>query len=454
MAKVRQKRRLAFETQAESVKFFPPNPLRLDLWRMILFYNIFRVVYSIAVNLAALWNAKAKKWVEGRRKWQQQLQQNWQPKPGDKVVWMHCASLGEFEQGRPVLEKIKTQNPKSKILLTFFSPSGYEIRKNYNGADYVMYLPMDGASIAKNFIDLVQPDLAIFVKYEFWHYYLTELKKRKIETVLVSGIFRPSQPFFQWWGGFHRNMLQNFSHLFVQNIASKELLDGIGLNGKTTIAGDTRFDRVVEMADQWQPVHYIDLFTDGFKILVCGSTWKEDEEILSLFLNENWQRWKLIIAPHEINEPNIKRIKELYPDSIRFSELFNHDDLSLKESLERHHTFIVDTIGHLSKLYKYASVCYVGGGFNKSGHHNILEAAVYGKPVITGPNFEKFKESVDLKKTGGSFTIKNARELIEVMRQMDVSTAGTISENYVKENAGATSIIINWLQEKRLFTNA
>lgn len=448
MAKVRQKRRLAFETQAESVKFFPPYPLRLDLWRMILFYNIFRVVYSTALNLAALWNAKAKKWVEGRKNWQQQLQQNWQPKPGNKVVWMHCASLGEFEQGRPVLEKIKTQNPKSKILLTFFSPSGYEIRKNYNGADYVMYLPMDGASIAKNFIDLVQPDLAIFVKYEFWHYYLQELNNRTIETILVSGIFRPSQPFFQWWGSFHRNMLHNFSHLFVQNASSKELLDGIGLGNKTTVAGDTRFDRVITLAEQWKPVEIADAFCGTDPIIVAGSTWTEDENILAEWMKTN-EKYKLIIAPHEIKVENITHLKNLFPHSITFSELTPHNSQPIT-----HNCLIIDNIGYLSRIYKYAAVCYVGGGFNKSGHHNILEAAVYGNPVITGPNFEKFKESIDLKKLGGSFTVTNAAELERVMLSLNTKEAGTVAENYVKENAGATLTIINWLQEKRLFTNA
>lgn len=414
---------------------------------VIFFYNIFRLLYQSAVTLAATRNPKAQKWVEGRRNWQQQLQQNWQPQPGSKVVWMHCASLGEFEQGRPVLEAMKSQYPNSKILLTFFSPSGYEIRKNYNGADYVMYLPMDGASNAKSFIDLVQPDLAIFVKYEFWHYYLTELKKGKIETILVSGIFRPSQPFFQLWGGFHRNMLQNFSHLFVQNATSKELLDGIGLSGKTTIAGDTRFDRVIALAEQWKPIEIADAFCGTEPVLVAGSTWAEDETILAEWMKENKQ-YKLIIAPHEIKAENIDRLKTLFPNSISFSELSTHHS-----PLTTHGTLIIDNIGYLSRLYKYATVCYVGGGFNKSGHHNILEAAVYGKPVITGPNFEKFKESADLKKLGGSFTINDAAELKEVMLQIDIATAGTIAGTYVKENAGATTTIVNWLQEKRLFTS-
>jgi 3-deoxy-D-manno-octulosonic-acid transferase len=415
---------------------------------MIFFYNIFRLVYQAAVTLAATRNPKAKKWVEGRRNWQQQLQQNWQPKPGDKVLWMHCASLGEFEQGRPVLEVIKSQYPNSKILLTFFSPSGYEIRKNYNGADYVMYLPMDGAANAKNFIDLVQPDLAIFVKYEFWHYYLKELRKRKIKTILVSGIFRTSQPFFQWWGDFHRNMLQCFSHLFVQNEDSKALLNNVELGGKTTIAGDTRFDRVITGATQWKPIEIVDSFCGTKPVLVAGSTWAEDETMIAQWMKENLT-YKLIIAPHEIKTENINRLKTLFPGSISFSELSTHHS-----PLTTHQVLIIDNIGYLSRLYKYATICYVGGGFNKSGHHNILEAAVYGKPVITGPQYEKFKESVDLKRLGGSFAINHTTTLSTILQQMNVSEAGTIAENYVKKNAGATAAILSWIQENRLFTNA
>jgi 3-deoxy-D-manno-octulosonic-acid transferase len=417
-------------------------------FKVIIFYQLFLLLYRAFVGLAATRNEKAKKWVEGRKNWQQQLRQNWQQKQGEKVVWMHCASLGEFEQGRPVLEEIKSRYPNSKILLTFFSPSGYEVRKNYNGADYVMYLPMDGAANAKDFIELAQPKLAIFVKYEFWHYYLTELKNRNIETILVSGIFRPSQPFFQWWGGFNRNMLHNFSHLFVQNAASKELLDGIRLSDKTTIAGDTRFDRVITGAAQWKPIEIVDAFCGTNSVMVAGSTWAEDETILAEWMKENKQH-KLIIAPHEIKVENIARLQTLFPNSVAFSKLSTHNPQPIT-----HNCLIIDNIGYLSRLYKYATVCYVGGGFNKSGHHNILEAAVYGKPVITGPNFEKFKESVDLKKLGGSFTITNATELKEIMLKMDISAAGIIAETYVQENAGATATILNWLQEKRLFTNA
>lgn len=416
---------------------------------MIFFYNIFRVAYKTAIGLAANWNPKARKWVKGRRNWQQELTANWNRTPGQAVIWMHCASLGEFEQGRPLIEEIKNQNPNSKILLTFFSPSGYEVRKNYTGADHVMYLPFDSEGNAAEFLTILQPQLAIFVKYEFWHYYLAELNNRKIETILVSGIFRPSQAFFQWWGAFNRNMLHRFSHLFVQNAASKGLLDGIGLADKTTVAGDTRFDRVITAAEQWKPIELVDSFCGTDPIIVAGSTWAEDENILAAFINEHQTIQKLIIAPHEIKAENINRLKSLFANSITFSELTTHNSQPTT-----HNVLIIDNIGYLSRLYKYASVCYVGGGFNKSGHHNILEAAVYGKPVITGPNFEKFKESTDLKKLGASFTVNNTTELTQIMHQMDISGAGEIAENYVKENAGATEVILDWLQEKRLFTNA
>ncbi len=430
------------------VKFSPSIPFLLDLWRMIFFYNIFRVAYKTAIGVAVNWNSKARKWVDGRKNWRQELSANWKIEPGNPVLWMHCASLGEFEQGRPIIEEIKTQFPKPKILVTFFSPSGYEVRKNYKGADLVMYLPFDSERNATDFLDIVQPQLAIFVKYEFWHYYLAELNNRKIETILVSGIFRPSQAFFQWWGGFNRNMLQQFSHLFVQNAASKDLLDRIGLGNKTTVAGDTRFDRVITAAEQWKPIEIVDAFCGTDFVLVAGSTWPEDENIIADWMKAN-NKYKLIIAPHEIKQENIDRLKTLFPNSVSFSELTTQHSL-----LTTHRVLIIDNIGYLSRLYKYGSVCYVGGGFNKSGHHNILEAAVYGSPVITGPNFEKFKESVDLKKLGGSFTINNAAGLTEVMQQMKISAAGTIAKNYVKENAGATAAILNWLQEKRLFTNA
>lgn len=416
---------------------------------MIFFYNIFRLFFKSAVSIAAGWNSKAAKWVTGRKNWQDQLSLNGITKAGGPVVWIHCASLGEFEQGRPIIEKLKSEIPASRILLTFFSPSGYEIRKNYQKADYVMYLPFDSKKNAAFFLDKVKPQLAIFVKYEFWHFYLQELTQRKIETILVSGIFRPSQPFFKRWGSFHRNMLHNFSHLFVQNKASEELLSKIGLSAKTTVAGDTRFDRVITAAKEWKPVEYLDEFCNNGFVIIAGSTWPDDEKILAEYLNDHWNSQKLIIAPHEIKEENIKRLKELFTDSVTFSEyITNHSTFT------SHRILIINNIGYLSRLYKYGSICYVGGGFNSSGHHNILEAAVYYKPVITGPNYQKFKESVDLKSAGGSFCIDDAQQLKQVILSMNMEEAGKIAGSYVQQNGGATATILNWIQEKRLFTNA
>lgn len=416
---------------------------------MIIVYNIFRVLYEAAVSIAAYGNAKAKKWVDGRKNWQKELQSNWQVKPGNFVVWMHCASLGEFEQGRPLIEQLKKQIPGSKILLTFFSPSGYEVRKNYEGADYVMYLPMDSKQNANTFLDLVKPQLAVFIKYEFWHYYLQALNRAGIKTILVSGIFRSSQPFFQWWGSFHRNMLRSFSHLFVQDQSSKELLHKIELAGNVTVTGDTRFDRVLDTAQQWKPIDTVEQFIGNKKIMVAGSTWKEDEDLLAQWFSKNKNEWQIIIAPHEIKQENLERLSNLFPGSVFFSNTGNPS-----QQLSSYDCMIIDNIGLLSKLYRYATVCYVGGGFNKSGHHNMLEAAVYGKAIITGPYFQKFKESRDLKKLGSSFTIEKAEHLTQVLEKINTSVAGTIAEEYVKDHSGATARVVQWIQENLLLTSA
>lgn len=399
--------------------------------------------------MAANWNAKAKKWVEGRKNWQQNLRQNWQVTPSEFVVWMHCASLGEFEQGRPILEKIKNQIPNSKVLVTFFSPSGFEIRNNYEGADYVMYLPFDSASNAKLFVDIIKPQLAIFVKYEFWHYYLNELHERKISTILVSGIFRFSQPFFQWWGSFHRRMLQNFSHLFVQDETSKQLLVKIGLQNKVTVAGDTRFDSVIKTAQEWKPVDFIDTFCSKCSILVAGSTWPADEVILAEYINDPFNKKKIIIAPHEINDEHIVQLKKIFSRSVCYSDLLKGVQLP-----ENTNCLIIDNIGYLSRLYKYANIAYVGGGFTKSGIHNVLEAAVFGKAVFTGPAVEKFREAVELKKLGGLFTIETQKYLKETIDKIDGVKAGKIGAAYVLKNSGASNKILFWLQENLLFTNA
>jgi 3-deoxy-D-manno-octulosonic-acid transferase len=421
------------------------------LHSVIVFYHIFRIVYFNGIRLAANWSAKARQWVDGRKHWQQTLQQKFERNREDKVIWMHCASLGEFEQGRPILEKLKSKNPKIKIVLSFFSPSGYEIRKDYNGADVVMYLPEDSKENANAFLNIVQPSLAIFVKYEFWHFYLAALKDRNIETILVSGIFRNTQPFFLWWGGFYKNMLLNFSHLFVQNQASAQLLASINIKSNVTVCGDTRFDRVLEMAEQWQPVSAIESFLQpNKKILVAGSTWKEDEELIAQWFHQQNEDWQLIIAPHEIDEVNIAQLQQLFSNSsILFSELTTKNS-----ELRTIDCIIINTIGHLSKLYKYATICYVGGGFTKSGIHNSLEAAVYCKPVITGPNIRKYHEAIELKEAGGLFIINDGMQLHELIKSLNVEESGKKAGTFVQQHTGATTAIMNYIQEKRLLTSA
>jgi 3-deoxy-D-manno-octulosonic-acid transferase len=416
---------------------------------VILFYDIFRFIYFNGIKLAANWSPKAKLWVDGRKRWQDILRQKFQRNKEDKVIWMHCASLGEFEQGRPILEKVKSQNPKIKIVLTFFSPSGYEIRKNYKGADVVMYLPEDSKENATAFLHLVHPSLAIFVKYEFWHFYLTELRKRNIETILVSGIFRNSQPFFKWWGGFYKNILLNFSHLFVQNQSSATLLASINIKNNVTVCGDTRFDRVIESASNWKPVKHLDAFCKNHFVIIAGSTWQDDEELLSTVIHDHWNNQRLVIAPHEVNDSHIKTLKKIFPYSVCYSEL--KDDSTFSDETR---CLIIDSIGLLSQLYKYADISYIGGGFTKSGIHNVLEAAVYGKTVITGPNIQKFKEAVDLKKAGALFTVNNSTELRYLIINMEIENSGKIAAEFVTLHGGATEAIINYIQEKRLLTTA
>jgi len=357
---------------------------------------------------------------------------------------MHCASLGEFEQGRPVLEKIRNEFPSYGIMLTFFSPSGYEFQKNYKGVDAVMYLPFDTPRNAADFISILNPSLALFIKYEYWHFYLENLRKNKIPAVLISAVFRSSQPFFQWWGGFYRNMLEAFSCLFVQDRHSVELLSRIGYSHKAIISGDTRFDRVLEIATKAETIPAF----EGFQfenILIAGSTWEADERLL-----QEWHKfnpsWHLILVPHDVLPARIKYIRALFPDSITYSG-WDHKT--------QWRVLIIDQVGMLSKLYRYATLCYVGGGFSKKGHHNILEAAVYGKAVATGPYFEKFRESVELKKLKGSFAVSSGKELVQITKNSETGIiAGNISRQYVLEKAGATGIICKWLQENRLLTNA
>ncbi|MBA4323464.1 MAG: 3-deoxy-D-manno-octulosonic acid transferase, partial [Odoribacter sp.] len=337
-------------------------------------------------------NHKASLWVAGRRDWSSKLKAN--IGSSENTIWFHCASLGEFEQGRPVMEMLKEKAPGTKIVLSFFSPSGYEIRKNYRVADFVCYLPADTPGNASEFISIIKPSLAIFVKYEFWNNYITELSKRNIPLYLVSGIFRADQHFFRWYGGFFRKILKKFAHIFVQDTRSADLLKGIGIED-ITVAGDTRFDRVNQIAATASGLPVIEKFRGEEKLFLAGSSWKPDEEIIAGVINLNPGMMKWVLAPHEIGKSNIDRLVKLFhTEVVRYSEF--------KDESAEARVLIIDNIGTLSSAYRYADIAAVGGGFGK-GIHNILEPACWGTPVLFGPNYNGFKEAADLISSGGAF---------------------------------------------------
>ena len=426
----------------------------------LLLYNIFLKLYPLGIRIAAIWNDKAKLWIKGRKKF---------PYTGteerSETIWMHCASLGEFEQGRPLIEKIRTEYPAYRIVITFFSPSGYEIQKNFTGADHVFYLPGDSASNAKKFITLINPKLVLWVKYEYWHYYLHELKKKNIPILLVSGAFRKDQPFFKWYGNFWRKMLSCFTYYFVQNTFSKDLLESINIKN-VIVSGDTRFDRVIAIAENFDDVPLIKEFCGNHKVIVAGSTWEDDEAEWVHYTKTN-SDIRFIIAPHEIDKENLNDVKKEFTGSIFYSELIvKLQTANVKDEASSHvspltshgNILIIDNIGMLSRLYKYADITYVGGGFGYDGLHNILEAAVYGKPVIFGPVFDKNFEAQELIESGGGITITNALELEKNLTKLfndpgELQRRSSAAKNYVYGNAGATKKIMEYIQENRLLTS-
>ncbi|RRB15057.1 3-deoxy-D-manno-octulosonic acid transferase [Larkinella knui] len=391
-------------------------------------------LYQATLLLAARFHPKARLAVEGRRKWLEQINTKLADNTAP-IAWFHAASLGEFEQGRPVMEAFRQQYPTYKILLTFFSPSGYEVRKNYAGADFVFYLPFDTPENARHFVRLVNPAIAFFIKYEFWYNYLRELKARQIPILSFSAIFRPDQIFFKPYGGFYRNFLRFFDHILVQNQESVDLLQTIGIT-RVTLAGDTRFDRVKQVADAKKDIPMARLFKADTPLLVVGSAWQADMEVLIPFLNRFDKPLKVIIAPHEIHDDEIERWRSQLPgQTVRFSEA--------QTSYDSATTLIIDNVGMLSSLYQYGEFAYIGGAFGK-GLHNILEAATFRMPLFFGPNYGKFQEAVDLVKAGAAFPVANTAELEAVFRRLyeDPSAASAISGDYVTLNTGATSKVM------------
>ena len=422
----------------------------------IILYNLFLLLYSCGIRVASLWNPKAKKWLVGRKNIFATINGQ-QTTAYGQPIWMHCASLGEFEQGRPLLEELKKEHPGQKIVLTFFSPSGYEVMKDYKDADHIFYLPIDSKENAKNFLDAINPSLVLWVKYEYWFYYLTEIKQRNIPAILVSGIFRKNQPFFKWYGVIWKKMLKSFTHFFVQNNESKRLLATLGFNQNVIRNGDTRFDRVLEIAEYFTPVAGIEKFCGNSPVIVAGSTWEEDEIELLHFVNVQ-QHIKFIIAPHEIDKINLKDVKNKFPNSIFYSDLVAQES----NSNDQHsipNVLIIDNIGMLSRLYNYATVSYVGGGYGADGVHNVLEAAVYGKPVVFGPVYEKFDEATGLVQAGGGISVDGGPVKLETILntlltdEAERKRRGEAAKQFVYENAGASKKIIQFIQEKRLLTS-
>jgi len=410
---------------------------------MLLIYNIGIQLYFYVIYAVSLFNKKAKLWINGRKNSNYARYEN--------SAWFHFASLGEFEQGRPVLERFKAQYPDKIIVMTFFSPSGYEVRKSTPLADAVYYLPLDTAGNARRFIDAINPDIAIFTKYEYWYHFYNELHKRKVPVYVISAIFRPGQVFFKWYGGLHRKILSFVTYFFVQNEQSIKLLQYIGITN-AAISGDTRFDRVWANAQHPKILPAISEFKNGQKLFIAGSTWPDDELLLAA-LPSLYPNWKFIFAPHEISEAQIKRLVEMLPanSAIRYSHLIGqHAPVILHDM---HQTLIIDNVGMLSSLYHYGDIAYIGGGFG-AGIHNTLEAAAFGLPVIFGPKYHKFKEAKDLVAMEIGFSIDNETELKNKVGFLahDEKRFKDISQKikqYVKEHTGATEAIMKYITSKK-----
>jgi 3-deoxy-D-manno-octulosonic-acid transferase len=441
----------------------------------LLLYQLFLIIYGLAIRIASLFNPKAALWVHGRKGWRDRLTADLQP--GEHRIWMHCASLGEFEQGRPVLEALRLKHPNHKLVLTFFSPSGYEVRKNYDGADYIFYLPLDGKAAARTFIHLVDPKLILFVKYEFWYYYLNEAMRRRIPTLLIAAAFRPKQPFFKWYGGFFRKILGCFSNILVQDEASALQLSKIGINGcvpgpraaahttisdigeqlpftgalysspKVTVAGDTRYDRVAGIAAAARVLPEVEAFKVNSQLLIGGSTWPADERIMKALLPHLPDEWKMVLAPHEIDGAHLAEIRKLFGSTAQFFSEWKVKPDSTKKVL------IIDNIGMLSSLYRYGAVAFIGGGFNKGGIHNVLEPAVFGLPVLMGPVYQKFVEAVALVDANLAFPVSNRVEATAKFVALTNDTRrDTIKQGLLKfmqHHLGATDTVMAIIERSR-----
>tara|TARA_B110000003_G_scaffold272815_1_gene309408 strand:+ start:2657 stop:3901 length:1245 start_codon:yes stop_codon:yes gene_type:complete len=414
---------------------------------MSLLYNILLYITIGILSIAQLFSKKLKLFMAGRKQTFQIIASGISPE--DKTIWFHCASLGEFEQGVPIMESLRTTHPDHKIVLSFFSPSGYENKKNTPLADVVVYLPMDTRSNAEKFIDKVHPSLVFFVKYEFWPNYLVELKRQEISTLLISGVFRENQVFFKPYAGFMRKALDSFDHFFLQNQASKELLAAIGLNN-TSVSGDTRFDRVSRQIEMDNTLDFIDRFKKDNLCIVCGSTWEEDQDLLLEYINQAPEQVKFIIAPHIIDAAKISALrKKIHKQTALYSQTIAKGNI---ENIETAQVFIIDTIGLLTKIYSYADIVYVGGAAGEKGLHNILEPATFGVPIVIGKNYSKFPEAIKLRSLAGLFSVKNSTECKSILSKLVEDSSfrnktGMICGHFVDSNTGAAKKIVAYLKK-------
>ena len=413
----------------------------------MIIYNLLIRLYAILIRIASLRQLKAQQWVRGRKNWRSSLEAKLKPMSASKKVWVHCASYGEFEQGRPIIEAIRKKHPDHKIILTFFSPSGYEAFKDWTGADLICYLPLDTKTNAKYFIELVNPKVVIFIKYEFWLNFLFRLKKQNIPTYLVSAVFKPHHPFFRWYGNIFRRSLNTFEELFIQDENSGKLLEGIGIKNYE-ICGDTRFDRVLEIKKDFKAIPYFEIFCGTQPVLIAGSTWPKDEDLLiESFLKLKNHDLKLILVPHSVDEKSISNLKSLLEKNDLPYSLYSEQKPELNRSV-----LIVDAMGLLSKIYHYASVAYIGGGFN-SGIHNILEPAVFLKPVMFygGDDYHKFNEAIDLLNMGAA---KNVADTVQLQNALNawISNKNETKEiaskldAYFQKNSGTTERVLNFIK--------
>lgn len=411
---------------------------------MNIIYNLFIRLYGLGISVAAWFNPKAKLWKKGRENWQQQMKKSIDPSA--KVIWIHCSSLGEFEQGRPVIEEMRKKYPNHQIAVSFFSPSGYEVRKDYQGADYIFYLPLDTPKNAQQLIEILRPEMLVLVKYEYWYNLLKQLEKRQIPVVVISAVIKEKSLFFKSWGKWFREIMLGIDHFFVQEENSKLLLNSIGID-QVTVSGDTRFDRVKEILLANESLDFVKTFKGNLKLIVAGSTWAEDEEILLNWINNHLPKdWKVIIAPHDIVEKRVQSLAEALNKKTAVYTQSNAEEMNDAQIL------LVDTIGLLTKIYAYSDVSYVGGGFTKSGVHNTLEPAVYGVPILFGPNYQNFFEAMELVEQLAAVSFKDFADfdaelkwLIE--QEAERKVRGKNAFNYIQSQPNATATILEYVQK-------